>query len=109
MDCQFYLEDKQNFPKWYKHCVFPEEGLFPLGRTDGGSLIWWHTAPRSDDWFIVIYGENSWDYEEYRMQLSEFIYKYFKKQIDCKGFSESLRDINAYFEANYIDFSIYCQ
>jgi hypothetical protein len=60
--------------------------VFPLGRTDGGCLIWWYTASEPKNWTIVVYDENSWNYEKYDMQLCEFLYKYFTKQITCKGF-----------------------
>lgn len=108
-NCQYYRELKKRFPDEYQHNVFPEDGgLFPLGRTDGGSLIWWHTAPESGNWFIVVYDENSWEYEEYNMQICEFIYKYFTKQIECVAFSDSLREEEPYFVANNFDFKRYC-
>lgn len=109
-DCQYYHDFKKKFPNEYKHNVFPEDGgLFPLGRTDGGCLMWWHTALEPERWFIVVYDENSWEYEEYDMQLCEFIYKYFTKQIDCIGFPDSLRDEEELrFIANKFDFKKYC-
>jgi hypothetical protein len=80
-----------------------------LGRTDGGCLIWWYTAPEPKNWTIVVYDENSWNYEKYDMQLCEFLYKYFTKQITCKGFSDSLREEEKLrFVPNKFDFNIYC-
>lgn len=98
------------FPKEYKHNIFPEkDGLFPLGRTDGGCLMWWHTAPKPGNWEIVVYDENSWEYERYDMQLCEFIYKYFTRQISCKGFPDSLRDEEEpCFVPNEFDYKKYC-
>lgn len=44
-ECQNYRNFKKEFPTKYTYSVFPEkEGLFPLGRTDGGCLIWWHKS-----------------------------------------------------------------
>lgn len=108
-NCQYYRDFKKEFPDEYKHSIFPEDGgLFPLGRTDGGSLMWWHTASKAENWFIVVYDENSWDYEEYNMQLCEFIYKYFTKQIECEGFPDSLREEKLHFVANSFDFKKSC-
>ena len=109
-ECQNYRNLKKEFPTKYIYSVFPEkEGLFPLGRTDGGCLIWWHTASEPKNWTIVVYDENSWNYEKYDMQLCEFLYKYFTKQIICKGFQDSLREEDKIrFEPNKFDFSIYC-
>lgn len=109
-ECKNYCDFKQKFPKQYKHHVFPEKnGLFPLGRTDGGCLMWWNIAAQPEDWSIVIYDENSWEYEEYDMQLCEFIYKYFTKQICCKAFPDSLlEDGKCWFGVNIFDFSRYC-
>lgn len=92
-ECQNYRYFKEKFPEEYHHNIFPEkDGLFPLGRTDGGCLLWWQTALEPEKWSIVIYDENFWDYEKYDMQLCEFLYKYFTCQIDCGGFPDSLRE-----------------
>lgn len=108
-ECQNYRYFKEEFSKYYTHDVFPEkDGLFPLGRTDGGCLMWWKTALEPENWSIVVYGENSWDYEEYDMQLCEFLYKYFTKQIDCLGFSDSLREDEPQFVPHEFDFKRYC-
>lgn len=109
-ECRNYHDFKEKFPKEYKHNIFPEkDGLFPLGRTDGGCLMWWHTAPEPENWEIVVYDENSWEYERYDMQLCEFIYKYFTRQISCKGFPDSLRDEEEpCFVPNEFDYKKYC-
>lgn len=57
-------------------------GKISLHETDGGCLLWWHTAEVSKKWDIVVYDENYREYEEYNMQLCEFIYKYFTGQIE---------------------------
>lgn len=110
-ECQCYRNFKEMFSKEYQHNIFPEkDGLYPLGRTDGGCLIWWQTALEPEDWVIVVYDENSWEYEEYDMQLCEFLYKYFTKQINCKGFPDSLREAERpYFVPNEFDFKRYCE
>lgn len=109
-ECQSYCELRAMFPKEYVHRVFPEKkGLFPLGRTDGGCLLWWHVAEDPNEWTIVVYDEGSWEFEEYDMQLCEFIYKYFTCQIDCKGFPASLREEKPpQFMSNKFDFKKYC-
>lgn len=110
-ECQNYRKFREMFPEEYKHNVFSEkDGLFPLGRTDGGCLIWWQTALDPECWTIIVYDENSWDYEKYDMQLCEFLYKYFTKQINCRGFSESLRENGKpRFVASDFDFKKYCE
>lgn len=109
-ECQNYCDFKEMFPKEYMHNAFPVKGgLFPLGRTDGGCLLWWHTAEAPENWNIIVYDENSWEFEEYDMQLCEFIYKYFTGQIDCKGFPDSLREERKpQFTSNKFDFKKYC-
>lgn len=107
--CQNYRNFREMFPDDYNHNVFPEKGgLLPLGITDGGSEIWWKTDIDREKWTIVVYDENSKEYEEYKMQLCEFLYKYFTKQIDCISFSESLRESTVYFTSYEFDFRKYC-
>lgn len=108
-ECQNYRDSKKRLSQEYQHNIFPEkDGLFPLGRTDGGCLMWWRTAPEPRNWSIVVYDENSWEYEGYDMQLCEFIYKYFTRQINCKGFPDSLREEEPCFVSNKFDFKRYC-
>lgn len=107
--CQNYRDCREMFPNEYRHNVFPEKGgLLPLGVTDGGSEIWWKTDIEKEKWTIVVYDENSWEYEEYKMLLCEFLYKYFIREIDCIGFPESLREEMAYFTRYEFDFKKYC-
>lgn len=75
--CLNYKKFRTKFPNEYTHNIFPEDnGLLPLGVTDDGSEIWWKTNKEKEKWTIVVYDENSWDYEEYQMQVCEFLYKF---------------------------------
>lgn len=109
-NCNNYRDFKKMFPENYTFDIFPEKGgLLPLGITDGGSELWWKTSDKKENWTIVIYNENSWEYTEYNMQLCEFLYKYFTKEIDCAGFSESLRNGKIYFRSCEFDYKKYCE
>ncbi len=109
-ECQYYCDRKEEFPEKYIYDTFPKQnGLFPLGRTDGGCLMWWHMALEPENWTIIIYDENSWENEKFNMQLCEFIYKYFTQQIGCKGFPNSLlENEEPCFISNKFNFKMYC-
>lgn len=109
-ECRYYRDFKEKFPEKYTYNAFPKQNrLFPLGRTDGGCLMWWHMAIEPENWTIVIYDENSWENEKFDMQLCEFIYKYFTRKIRCKGFPDSLLENDRpCFNSNEFNFKMYC-
>lgn len=70
--------------------VWPEPGGFLIaGSTDVGDRLVWHTVGHPDKWPLRVVGERrSWDtegqYEEFRMGVVEFLYRFLKGEIEPK-------------------------
>lgn len=95
-----YLEVKEIFPEDYEYSVYPEkEGLLPWGFTDNGDELYWQTNEQLDSWRIVIYESASSVSYTYDMCLTEFLYKLFRREIECPAFPTSLFEEEASFVA----------
>lgn len=86
-----YRVSRNHFPDYFIHNIYPEkDGLLPWGYTDNGDELYWKTNSSSEKWSIVIYESASPEYQEYQMQLTEFLYKIITKELVCDVFPEDL-------------------
>lgn len=84
-----YLESKQQFPEYYKHCIFPEAGgILPWGYTDNGDELYWKTNEDARMWSIIVYESRSWEYHEYPMSMTEFLFGIVSRNLVCDAFPE---------------------
>lgn len=86
-----YRISKSHFPNYFIHNIYPEkDGLLPWGYTDNGDELYWKTNDFPEKWSIVIYESVSPEYHEYKMQLTEFLYKIITRGLICDVFPEDL-------------------
>lgn len=88
-----YKTSKDSFQEYYKYDVFPaENGLLPWGYTDNGDELYWKTDAEVDNWEIVVYESASPDCYNYKMSVSEFLYKIIIRELRVDFFSDELFD-----------------
>ena len=64
----------------YPFRLYPEEnGLLPWAQCDNGTVFYWRI--NGGKWTILVYGE-SWDFWEFEMTTTEFLYKLITRQIN---------------------------
>lgn len=79
----------------YKYHIFPEKnGLLPWGFTDNGDELYWETGLEPDKWNVVVCKYNFYNY---RMCMTEFLYKIISREIICDEFPEDFPDQNVEF------------
>lgn len=87
--CLAYRISKNKFPDYFIHSTYPDaNGILPCAITENGDEIYWLTS--DNDWSLIVYESRSPDYYEYKMSLSEFIYKIICKEIICPAFPDDL-------------------
>lgn len=87
-----YLTLREQFPKYYKHKIYPEPGgLLPLGVTDNGDELYWLTEGEPAHWPIVVYETRSSVNYEYPMTVTEFLYKVIAKEMVCEAFPDDFQ------------------
>jgi len=72
------------------YAIFPDEaGLFPLGRDDQATRLWWRTVGEANSWPIIVQwflGPDS--FRELRMPLTELLVRLFRGEIDLPPWPE---------------------
>ena len=93
-----YLESKQQFPQYYTHNVFPENGgILPWGYTDNGDELYWLTNQEPETWTIIVYESRSSVYHEYPMSMTEFLFRIVSKNLVSDAFPEDFPSENPEF------------
>ncbi|OAB34382.1 SMI1/KNR4 family protein [Paenibacillus glacialis] len=93
-----YMQSKQEFPKNFKHDVFPASGgILPWAFTDNGDELYWLTEGEPDQWKVVVYETRSSDYHIYSLTMTEFIYKVLTRELICDAFPEDFPSENPIF------------
>jgi hypothetical protein len=80
--------------------LFPElGGLLPFGGTDNGDVLYWNTAEKPDRWTVVVNATRSFDYEEFKMNMTTFLGRVLSGKMKCKAFPDDFPSENPTFAA----------
>jgi hypothetical protein len=69
-----YRQTRARFPQRLPLPPFPEPGgVLPLGRTDNGDELYWHTEGEPDDWTVVLLESRAARQEQHPVPATGFL------------------------------------
>jgi len=96
-----YKTLRKSHPNIFRYNIFPEKnGLLPWGFTDNGQELYWKTGSAPDEWSVVVC---EYDCYEYKMCMTEFLYKILSGEIICDKFPEDFPDQDVRYRAENIN------
>lgn len=94
---QVYFE-LESYGEDIPYKFFPVNGgIFPLGMTDNGDVLFWKTSGYSENWSIIINESRAPEWECFDMSLTSFLINIFNRTTVCNSFPAS-------FPSHYIKF-----
>lgn len=84
-----YETMKSEFPQYFVYNFYENgKGLFPWAGTDNGDDLYWNFTENGIE--IVVYGSEYFEYNVFKMETCEFLYKLFTKNIKCNVLPKEL-------------------
>ena len=92
-----YIGMKESFgvsvPEKFPFPAFPEHGgLLAVGGYEYGGTIYWLTIGDPDEWTIVVYSEDFFEFRKYDMSLSGFLTQWLSGILNPPMFDDDLCD-----------------